>query len=451
MEILNIFLLILIISNFFLAKTESVILLPLKKDFLKDDNNFEISQLETSKIYTEINVGNPNQNTKLYLSFNYYLTYIFTNQANGVYDPLNSLTYQNISKAIYYSSPFQKGFKSNETLFFNTYNKTILEVENYSFDLVTKLNEKSDIKDGIIGLKLFDNKYRGDPLHNIIIQLKKRHFTESYGWSIKFDKNENGLLSIGAYPHEYDHQNYSTEYFKQILSGWRATGVFWEIEFSNIITGYGNYIEKTTKCEMQIETGLIFGTDEYFNLVKKEFFDEKINGNKCYQDTSKSSNYMNFKYFYCIDYEAVKQFKGIHFKNNDLDKDFFFDYNDLFIKKNNKYYFLIAFRPSTNVNWIIGYPFFKKYEFVFQPDKKLIGTYIGYPKGSINNDDSNNKKNTSMILLICLVCVLFIVISILSVFVYKLLKKKLKKKRANELDDNFDYSPPTDDNKIIND
>ena len=191
MEILNLFLFLLNISNFFIVKSEFVILLPLKKDFIKDDSNFEISQLESSKIYTEINVGKPNQSIKLYLNFNYYITYIFTSQANGVYNPSKSLSYYNISKAIYYSSPFEKGFKSNESLFFNTYNKTILEVDNYSFDLVTKIKDDSDLKDGIIGLKLFDNKYRGDPLLNIIIQLKKRHFIESYGWSIKFDKNEN--------------------------------------------------------------------------------------------------------------------------------------------------------------------------------------------------------------------------------------------------------------------
>ena len=449
MEFLILYTLILIISNFFLTKSESVITLPLKIDSIEDEKNFDITQLETSKIYTEISVGNPNQKIKLYLSFSFYLTFIFTEQANGAYNPINSNTYRNISKAFYYSSPFEKGFKSNESLFFNTYNNSNLEVENYSFDLITEINKNSYLKGGIIGLKLFDNKYRGDPLYNIIVQLKKRHIIESYGWSIKFDKNGNGVLSIGAYPHEYDHQNYSTEYFKQILSGWRATGVYWEIEFSNIITGYGNYIESTTKCEMQIETGLIFGTDEYYKIVKKEFFEEKMNKSECYEETSTSSVSMNFKYFYCTKYESIKEFKGIHFKNNDLDKDFFFDYNDLFIKKNNKYYFLIAFRPSTNVNWIIGYPFFKKYEFVFQPDKKIIGTYIAYPKVSTN--DNGNKTNTSVILLICLVCVLFVVISVLSIFLFKLLKKKLKKKRANELDDNFDYSPPVEDNKIIND
>ena len=179
-------------------------------------------------------------------------------------------------------------------------------------------------------MKLFDNTYRGDPARNIIVQLKKRHIIESYGWNIKFKNNGEGFLNIGAYPHEYDKKNYATEYFKNILSGWRSTGVYWEIEFTNIITGYGNYIEKTKKCEMQIEKGFIFATDE----------------------TSISSKYLNFKYFYCLNYDTIKQFKGIHFKHNTLDKDFFFDYNDLFTKKNEKYYFLIVFRPSTNVNWI---------------------------------------------------------------------------------------------------
>ena len=447
MEFLISFFIILCLSNIIFIKTESIIFLPLKIDSINNEQNFEISNLEKSKIYTEINVGNPYQHVKLYLSFNYYLTFIFGSEANGSYNSLNSLTYKNISKSIYYSSPFEKGFQSNETLYLETYNKSGIEIKDFSFDLITKIKENTDIKEGIIGLKLFDNAYRGDPVRNIIVQLKKRHIIETYGWSIKFNKNGEGVLGIGAYPHEYDFENYKSQYFKQILSGFRTTGVFWEIEFTNIITGNGNYIEKTRRCEMQIETGLIFGTEEYFDLVKKEFFDEKISQKKCFLDISKSSINLNFKYFYCTNYETIKQFKGIHFKHNDLNKDFFFDYNDLFIKKNDKYYFLVCFRPSTITEWIIGYPFFKKYEFVFQPDNKLIGTYIDYPKNN-NNDESG--LTTSMILLICFVCILLIIIAILSFFVYKLITKKLKKKRANELDDNFDYSAPSEDNMLFN-
>ena len=446
---LILYLILSIFSTFSFVKSESIIFLPLKIDIDDNDNDFEISKLESSNIYTEINIGKPNQKVKLYLSFNFYLTFIFDRNVDGSYNHLDSLTYENISKTTYYSSPFEKGFESNETFNLQTYNSNSeIEISDFSFDLVTKLKENTNLKEGIMGLKLFDNTYRGDPVRNIVVQLKKRHIIETYGWNIKFTKNGEGVLGIGAYPHEYDHENYSTEYFKQILSGWRPTGVYWEIEFTNIITGYGNYIEKTRKCEMQIETGLIFGSDEYFELVQHEFFEEKIEKNLCFQNTSTSSSYLNFKYFYCINSEVIKEFKGIHFKNNDLSTDFFFDYNDLFIKKNDKYYFLIAFRPSSNTNWVIGYPFFKKYEFVFEPDKKLIGTYINYPNNNGKNKDGNDK--TSVYLLIGFVVLLSAIILVLSYFLYKLITKTLKKKRANELDDNYDYTPPLEDNKLIN-
>ena len=106
MENLILYIIILIASNYFFIKSESVILLPLKVDEISDDENFEISKLESSKIYTEINIGNPNQKVKLYLSFNFYLTYIFNEQSNGYYNQLISSTYKNISKSTYYSSPF---------------------------------------------------------------------------------------------------------------------------------------------------------------------------------------------------------------------------------------------------------------------------------------------------------------------------------------------------------
>ena len=451
MEFLILFFLTTFLSNIFLTKAESIIFLPLKLDEINNDENFDISHLENSKIYTEINIGNPKQKVKIYLSFNYYLTFIFKSEANGPFNPSASNTYENISKSMYYSTPFEEGFISNETIYLETHNNSVIEINDYSFDLITKLKENTNLKGGIMGLKLFDNSYRGEPVRNIIVQLKKRHFIESYGWSIKFKENGEGVLAIGAYPHDYDKVNYQAQYFKQILSGYRTTGMFWIIDFTNIITGYGNYIEKIRKCEMQIETGLIFGTDEYFELVRKEFFDEKISKKECFLDISKSSISLNFKYFYCINFDTIKQFKGIHFKHNDLSKDFFFDYNDLFINKNNKYFFLIAFKPSSNTNWIIGFPFFKKFEFVFQPEGKLIGTYFDYPKNK-NTSNNNNGLNTSMILLICFVGILLVIIFILVYFLYKLITtKKLKKKRANELDDNFDYSPPTDDNKILND
>ena len=83
MEFLILFFLDIFLSNIFLTKAESIIFLPLKLDEINNDENFDISQLENSKIYTEINLGNPKQKIKIYLSFNYYLTFIFNSYANG--------------------------------------------------------------------------------------------------------------------------------------------------------------------------------------------------------------------------------------------------------------------------------------------------------------------------------------------------------------------------------
>ena len=54
-------------------------------------------------------------------------------------------------------------------------------------------------------------------------------------------------MNLGAYPNEYDKKNYAIKYFKNILSGWRSTRVYWEIEFTNIIIILKNH--KNVKCK----------------------------------------------------------------------------------------------------------------------------------------------------------------------------------------------------------
>ena len=57
-----------------------------------------------------------------------------------------------------------------------------------------------------------------------------------------------------------------------------------------------------------------------------------------------------------------------------------------------------------------------------------------------------------MIVLICCVGLLFVIIVILSIFLYRVITKQFKKKRAHELlDENFAYSTPVEDNKLLKD
>ena len=97
---------------------------------------------------------------------------------------------------------------------------------------------------------------------------------------------------------------------------------------------------------------------------------------------------------------------------------------------------------NDNQNWFLTYIFLKKYQFVFNPDTKIISFY----NKNLNIDEGNNtakrlKNNINMkilyIVLIALSLIIFIVNGIiLGKYFYK---KNNKKKRANELDDNYEY------------
>ncbi len=118
-----------------------------------------------------------------------------------------------------------------------------------------------------------------------------------------------------------------------------------------------------------------------------------------------------------------------HIKNENIY--FILTPKDLFYKFKNKLYYLIIFQPF-NSNWIFGIPFFTKYLINFNRDKKIIGFYI--------NDKIKDEKNYSIFLKLFIISILVNVIILIICLYYKIVKKN-KKIRANELEENFDYSP----------
>ena len=122
-----------------------------------------------------------------------------------------------------------------------------------------------------------------------------------------------------------------------------------------------------------------------------------------------------------------------------------FDYNDLFIQSktnSNLYYFQIIFVEISN-KWVLGRPLFKKYPFIFDQDSKKFGFYLETGKYDISNN-KNKSKNIPWSLII--IIILSICVIILSMALYKALPLICKrKKKANELDDDFIYE--TKENK----
>ena len=55
---------------------------------------------------------------------------------------------------------------------------------------------------------------------------------------------------------------------------------------------------------------------------------------------------------------------------------FEFNYNELFQKQNDKFYFMIIFYMIISYNWTFGFLFFEKYKTVINFDRRIIGFYF---------------------------------------------------------------------------
>ena len=130
---------------------------------------------------------------------------------------------------------------------------------------------------------------------------------------------------------------------------------------------------------------------------------------------------------------------------------FTLDKHDLFVEKFDRIYFLVIFKKSDIENniWELGEPFFYKTRnnpIIFDQDDKKIGFYnLNLPKISNEEYNNNNKKSkeeeksSNNIILYLGIGIGTIILFVLAFYLGKFFNGK-RKKRANELTDDFDYS-----------
>ena len=137
--------------------------------------------------------------------------------------------------------------------------------------------------------------------------------------------------------------------------------------------------------------------------------------------------------------------------NKKFNYTFELDYNDLFIKKGNKYFFLVIFPSSYIEHFELGKIFLKKYFFFYDIDKKTINFYnknipITQKNESNENNEKNGKEEVSEInlnyrYLIISVGIIILVFSCFIGFYFGCkMYKKARNKRKNEIEDECDYS-----------
>ena len=292
--------------------------------------------------------------------------------------------------------------------------------------------ENNDNRERYMGNGLFKEEYT-----NFITQLKRKDKINSFAFSIKYNNDDNGEIIIGDLPHEYSPDKYSlNNYFFDTVSITKEPPFNWHFTYKKCIYGEEE-IDKLNMVKLSIDFGFIKGNTKLKNFLEKNFFKTNL----CYKDKVK-----DFDIFYC-EKEAIKNFKPIilelnsKYCSNNMNAKFEFTYEDLFVKNkyDDFYYFQIVFNSNGLYHdWILGKPLFKKYQMVFDQDRKTYGFYVDNKFNENNNIEKNNNE-TSLKISWGIVCILIIISLGMLYAIHKLILRLPRKLKANELEENFSY------------
>ena len=371
-----------------------------------------IDTIIKNEIYIEIKVGTPKLTIPTYISLDQYSYYISGKNLSGIYNEDKSSSYQlkTDRESSYYKDMFEKGFLSSENIIMNDLKNKEFEIKDFNFVLPSKQGIK--LYPSLIGLGI-ESYYMKTT--GFLYQLKQKRIIDSYGWTIKYNNNDKGEIIFGGYPHEYDN-NYNQINFKNAKAESRGSYINWDLYFNYI--KWNNKIFNDSNgyilyAELIITNNTIIAPGFFMNIFQENVFKSNLCNAKIYDN--------KYYYFICNKNFKIKNFGSLFFYHKDFEYTFEISYKDLFIENNNEIYSLLFFSQIQLDRWSLGKPFFKKYQIIFEPDRKLIGFYV-------------NKSNFSWSwIIVYLLGIIIIVLSIYMIYKYKKIPHRIK---AKELDDN---------------
>ena len=496
----DIFILILLLFIINKSFVENNDMIKFKLDSYYENINYGnftslLNILGKTYIYSNIKIGEPEFLIKTKFSlhtphFNMYYTEEKKSEEekNKIYDINKSKTFKNISCLNKYYVKSSKDIHAKEKFIMNLYNtkdKTFKEISLNNFDFVLGVNNiniernknLSEIYYLTIGLQLFSkNKYTQENQFNFIDNLKNRDIIHDYIWFIYFNNFNNSNINspeiknlknflkiesemwIGDYPHEYKPDEFSNSQIFYVYNN----NFFWSLKFKSIYlyvnqTKFNSGIIKQslfdTNAQISFNDFFIYAPYTYIKIVKNYFFDDYISKNICKEFLTDDLDLIYCNKSKDFNIEQLRKFPTLYLEHNELNFTFELTYKDLFAEIDDKYLFLIANMNNDVEDIFLGKIFFYKYQFFFNQDSKGIGFYNPNIKFNISNNNDkeniNDKKDNNFIYkILAIVFGSLLFIAIVIIFIYSLNKlKNKKKKRANELDDEYDY---VSDKNIIN-
>ena len=447
-------------------------------------SNLFIQNCLTNNIYTELAIGEPKQTVNILFSMKGSSFYLFENfcpkEISTFFDINKSNTFRN---STFCTKNFNNilsicDIKEKITFYNDIYllsNKSINDT-NIAFGTGLPsyiLNNETENICGFAGFSLM-NRDISNLLNRFLLLLKFFNIIKEYTWTFHFfDKNNKndlinkinnkeynyeGLFIIGIYPHQYDNKIFNESDYKYSLYENRGYTNKWDVKFFEIylIDDKNNKIKinNNLQGELDIEGNYIVSTKEYFNLIKQIYFNEYINRKVCVNETVEFG-----KTFYSISksfYEVIscdinlfekyemKKFPSLHFFHLKYNYTFSFNYKELFKNIYNRTFFLITTNKNSENYWNFGKLFMKKYQFIFDSDKKTIGFYA--KKNEKYNLNHSSKLKIKYF-------IYFMATIIFSILIGICIAKRIYKKKKNivsEMSEDLEYKSAENNNNKVN-
>ena len=310
-----------------------------------------------------------------------------------------------------------------------------LKTQLYGLFTKMKINEFNNKPQcAIFGLQMNSKVYEYNSKNNFIKTFKSNENINSTQWTFKYTKEDEGLLIIGESPIVYDPDFKNKKYtLYQTKAVGNSDFVDFGLDFDDI--SINNKTLAITHVQFCHDFNAILVNKIIYEQMDEIFFQKYLDNNIC----QKGWVYDKYGYIECdsdkFKDEDINSFPTIYFKKVDIGYIFELNSNDLFSKKiNGKIYFLIVYDLHYSTTKI-GKPFLKKYPFTVDNDKNTISLYV---LDNENDNKNSNKKNIALIAI--LICAIIILVGVAGFLLYKLYWKKNKnKKRANELDEDYEY------------
>ena len=411
--------------------------------------------------YTKIKIGNPSQEIKVLLSYN-DCGFKIGKSFNCIYDEEYLSHYnRNSSSDFKYTNLYNKTneFKNGRSAEDSIYAYTDLELknlkkfENIGFYLGTDTN---DALCGIIGFRTNNYRYYCEYMNNVFSSFKTGNIVNNNDWFIKYTSKDEGLLIFNP---EMDklYQNYDFNKLLLTSSEKDSNPNSWAIVIDKVFSKNvnGSVIKKPQKAEINNDFGLLEGSGDYYYNITKTYFKDYIKNRTCNLNDLKVGVYSYFgiecdKTKFGI--EDLKKFPTLSLRVVSFQTDFTFDYKDLFTETKHKYFFNIIFNIYITERWVLGKPFLRKYPLLINFDSQTIGYYNEQleteSKDVIDPGTNYIFSEKFLIILIIIIFILIILAGVSCYFIGKRLNKA-KKRKANELEDDFDYTSSNDNGKNL--